>query len=465
MRTTKKIWHIPALVMIFISVLIHPAAAGPETVLNVRPAVEKTTGYLLAKEKTQGRPLQPWSYIALAGAGQDLSNSMVLQSCEQQFDSLQTGGLNCYSLLVLTLLAAGSTPYDYKGQNLVEKIRAAQLPDGKFADNIDRTGAGENGEQVLLNAHVWAVLALHAAGAGIPDPAGAKQWLCGRQHADGSFYWYAGEEKSDVDSTGMALATLGILGEKKDSPAVQKAVSYLKSVQENNGGFASWGAENSESCCSVIEGLTAVGIDPAGTEWARNGGNPVSALMSYQLPDGSFEHIKGAGSNAMSTEQALIGMSDAYYGNTLVDRLRNKNTFTSASSHSRRTILFKPGETRYKVIIDGHEHVLDTDAAPFLDNGRTFVPVRYLALALGIPWQNIGWSQAAQTVNLPGNGITVTMSVGNNTLYVNNRPQKMNVAPLLVPPGRVFLPVRYVAEAFGYMVQWDEVNQSVVISG
>lgn len=467
MPVKRKIWRILVLMAIITALLIPAATAGTDTAVNVKSAVDSTVNYLLAQEKTQGRPLSPWSYVALAGAGQDLANSMVLKSCEQQFDSLQSGELNNYSLLVLTLVAAGSNPYDYRGQNLVQKISAAQLSDGKFADNIDRSGTGDKDEQVLLNAHVWAVLALHAAGAEVPDPAKAKQWLHDRQHQDGSFYWYTGEEKSDVDSTGMALTALGFLGENKNSPAVQKAAAYLRSVQENNGGFASWGASNPESCRFVIEGLTAVGIDTAGTDWTKNGGNPVSALMSYQLPDGSFEHVRGAGSNAMSTEQALLGLSDYYYGNTVIERLRKKNhlaTVISGSAQSKRIIRFKLGETQYEVISDGQKQVLDADAAPFLQNGRTFVPLRHLALALGVPEQGIDWTPATQTVKLASNGVTVTLAVGDNILYVNDRPLQMDVAPLLIPPGRTCLPARYVAEVFGYMVRWNEVEQSVVIS-
>jgi hypothetical protein len=257
----------------------------------------------------------------------------------------------------------------------------------------------------------------------------------------------------------MALMALGVLGENKDSPAVRKAAAYLKSVQENNGGFASWGAANPESCRFVIEGLTAVGIDPAGADWTKNGGNPVSALLSYQLPDGSFEHVKGTGGNAMSTEQALLGLSDYYYGNTVIERLRKKST------QSIRIIKFKPGETRYEVISGGQKQAPDADAAPFLQNGRTFVPLRHLALALGVPEQGISWAPATQTVILAGNGVTVTLAVGDNILYVNDQPMQMDVAPLLVPPGRTCLPARYVAEAFGYTVRWDETEQTVVISG
>jgi len=437
---------------------IPAAAATTVTTGEIKHNLDKTAAYLLNQEKKQNSPLSPWSYIALAASGQDLDGTMVLQSCEQQLELLKPDDeLNNYSLLILTLLAAGQDPHNYKGHNLVARLQAAQLPDGKFADHIDLSGAGTYGQQVLLNAHVWAVLALHAAGAECPDAVKAKQWLIHQQHPDGGFNWNLLDTSSDVDSTAMALTALGLLGERQDSPAVQKAVNYLKQAQENNGGFASWGAVNPESCSYVIEGLTAAGIAPLGTEWTKAGGNIVSAILSYSLPDGSFEHTKGGGYNPMATEQSLIGLSDIYYGNTFIERLQPKKLY-------RRVVKFTLGATSYQVMEGGQTQVMYADAAPFLENDRTYVPVRYLALALGIPESGISWLPDTQTVVLAHNGTTVSMSIGDKVIYINNQPLTMDVAPLIKPPGRTFLPARYVTEAFGYQVSWQGQEQTVTIA-
>jgi hypothetical protein len=447
------------------ALMIFPAAGGALPAAGGRPALDRTAGYLLEQEVLPGRLLAPWSYAALGGCGYDLAGTGVGQSCAQQFEGLQSGELNNYSLLVLTLLAAGDNPYDYRGQDLVERIRAAQLPDGKFADKVDGGGLGAGGEQVLANAHMWAVLALHAAGAGVPDARKAGEWLCSRQRDDGSFNWNLAGRTPDVDSTGMALLALGALGEK-EGPVVQKAVAYLKSVQEEDGGFSSWGAANAESCCMVISGLAAVGIDPAGADWTAPAGSPVTALQSYRLPDGSYEHIKGAGSNVMATEQALQALADLYYGNTLFDRLKEKAPAVAVTGNTpQRTIRFKLETVQYEVVSDGTKQLLETDAAPFLENDRTYVPVRYLALALGVPEEGISWSPAARTVTLVKDGVTVTLAVGGNIMYVDNRQVAMDVAPLLRPPGRAFLPARYVAEAFNYEVAWDQKERAVIITG
>jgi hypothetical protein len=443
-----------------------PAAEPALSAGGVKPAMDRAVAYLLARDKASERVLSLWSYLALAGTGQENSETRALMSCRQWYEGIKTGELNDYSLLVLTLVAAGGNPYDYQGRNLVEMIRAAQLPDGKFADNIDRSGLGDSGEQVLVNAHIWAVLALQVAGAEIPGAPKARQWLVAQQHADGSFNWNANSTKPDVDSTGMALMALGAMGENKDSLVVQKAVAYLKSVQESDGGFSSWGAPNPESCRMVISGLTAVGIDPAGAAWTKPGGDPLTALLSYQLPDGSFEHVKGGGSNMMATEQSLQGLADFYHRNTLFDRLKEKNAAYAGKTGTepQRVIKFKPGEAKYEVSSGGIKQVKDMDVAPFVENGRTFVPVRYLALALGLGEEGIAWSAPTGSATLSNNGITVILTVGENILYVNGRQAPMDVTPLLLPPGRAFLPARYVAEAFGYTVRWDSSENAVIIT-
>lgn len=309
------------LIFVLLCTLISPGYARAQTSGDrdrIKQAIDRAVNYLLQKEKTKG-VLSPWSYIALAAAWQSLDETRAGQACDKMLSALQSGEMNDYATAVLIILARGGNPYHYQGQNLIQKIKDAQLPGGKFADNVN--SGGEN----LVNAHIWAVLALSAAGADIPDKEKALQWLIAQQHADGSFYWDATDrDTSDVDSTGMALMAMGAMGENKDSAPVKKAVAYIKTIQKDNGGFDAWGAENPETCNMVIEGLVAVGISPTGEELSKPNGNPVTAMLGFQLPDGSFEHLKGMGSNEMATQQALIALTDVYFGSTLFDRLKGK---------------------------------------------------------------------------------------------------------------------------------------------
>lgn len=439
--------------LLIIAALILAAPIQPRALAatGVKPAMDRAAGYLLASEKERGKPLTPWSYVALAASGHNLGGTLVEQSCRQQ---LATATATAdYSLLVFTMLAAGEDPFDYQGQNLVQRIQSAQLPGGKFADNIDGSGQGDDGGQLLLNAHVWAILALHAAGSGIPDPAAARRWLSDQQHPDGSFNWCITESLADVDSTGMALMALGALGESKDSPVVQRALAYLKGAQDEDGGFSSWGAANPESCSAVIQGLWAVGIDPA---WLKKGSSdPVIAMTGFQLADGSFAHLKGTGASEIATQQGLLALSAVDAG---------KPFFSRAAETARQlTVKFKVGAADYQEQSGTSSRVVTADAAPFVRDGRVYVPLRYLALSLGIPETGIQWLPPDQKVTLVHNQTTLVLTVGSDKMQVNGVLRPMDVAPV-IRDGRTFLPARYVAEAFGCRVAWDQAGQTVIIT-
>ena len=123
------------------------------------------------------------------------------------------------------------------------------------------------------------------------------------------------------------------------------------------------------------------------------------------------------------------------------------------------TAVFLVGGMRYRV---GSE-LREMDAAPFVDSGRTFVPVRYLAYALGVPEGGVRWDGASRTVTLSARGTEAKLTVRSRVLVVDGREVRMDVSPRLVPPGRVVLPARFVAEAFGYGVGWDAAARAVLI--
>jgi hypothetical protein len=120
--------------------------------------------------------------------------------------------------------------------------------------------------------------------------------------------------------------------------------------------------------------------------------------------------------------------------------------------------VFVIGQKSYTA--DGQEKQMD--AAAFVENGRTYVPVRYLALALGVAENDIIWVGKTGEVSLKLEDKIVQMKVGSRTLYVNGQAKQMDVAPL-VRNGRTYLPARWVAEAFGYVVGWDEKARAVTV--
>ena len=88
------------------------------------------------------------------------------------------------------------------------------------------------------------------------------------------------------------------------------------------------------------------------------------------------------------------------------------------------------------------------DAAPIVQNDRTYVPFRALAEAFGA---EVAYDEATQAVTAELNGVTVVMTIGSATYTVNGAEKTMDVAPF-INGSRTMVPVRFVAEAFGIKV-------------
>ncbi len=123
----------------------------------------------------------------------------------------------------------------------------------------------------------------------------------------------------------------------------------------------------------------------------------------------------------------------------------------------------KPGAGKVTLFIGQQVAVVDgaaslLDVAPFIKDGRTFVPVRFIAEALGA---EVKYDAATQVVTATRGDDVVVMTIGSNVMTVNGEAQVTDVAPFIVD-GRTVLPFRALAEAFGSEVAWDAATQSVV---
>ncbi|HCF49687.1 MAG TPA: hypothetical protein DER60_05355, partial [Syntrophomonas sp.] len=104
----------------------------------------------------------------------------------------------------------------------------------------------------------------------------------------------------------------------------------------------------------------------------------------------------------------------------------------------------------------------EMDVQPYIKEGRTYLPVRYVAYSLGIDEQNIQWDGETRSVVLSKGDQKVQIWIGSRALIHNGTLSDMDVAPEIWQ-GRTMLPIAHVAEAFGAAVKWDPVVRSVTI--
>lgn len=84
----------------------------------------------------------------------------------------------------------------------------------------------------------------------------------------------------------------------------------------------------------------------------------------------------------------------------------------------------------------------DSEAAPFVENGHTLVPLRFISEQLGA---KILWNQETREVTIDVNGHIARMFLGDNKLYLDNRQINLNT-PSKTVNGKTYLPLRSVVE-------------------
>ncbi len=126
-------------------------------------------------------------------------------------------------------------------------------------------------------------------------------------------------------------------------------------------------------------------------------------------------------------------------------------TAAPTPSAEPRKLYVENGETPV-IKVDG-ETVDFPDAKPFIDgNGRTQVPVRALSEMLDA---KVDWSQETHTAAIEKNGKTVSLTLGSNIMLVGGDAVEMDTE-VIMKEDRIFIPVRFAAEALGLTVVWKD---------
>ncbi|MDO4720135.1 MAG: copper amine oxidase N-terminal domain-containing protein [Peptostreptococcaceae bacterium] len=116
------------------------------------------------------------------------------------------------------------------------------------------------------------------------------------------------------------------------------------------------------------------------------------------------------------------------------------------------------GEEGPDIYVDGA--LIKSEAAAFVENGRTMVPLRMIANALDL---ETDWNASTSTVTLKdGKNNRVELTIGKTTAYKNKEPMRMDAAAAL-REGRTYVPLKFVASGFSRSVSYDKENRNVII--
>jgi len=104
---------------------------------------------------------------------------------------------------------------------------------------------------------------------------------------------------------------------------------------------------------------------------------------------------------------------------------------------------------------------IKTDTAPFITNGTTYVPIRFISEGLNI--QNIAWDSNSKAVTLKNGSDTLRIIINKNYAYKNGTLISVP-NPAIIANGRTFVPLRFVSENLNANVEWQENTNTVIIT-
>ena len=109
------------------------------------------------------------------------------------------------------------------------------------------------------------------------------------------------------------------------------------------------------------------------------------------------------------------------------------------------------------VYLDGRP--LSFDVPPRAENGRILVPIRAISEAMG---GNVTWDQTNNTVVAVRDNTTVIIPLGSTTPTVNGITKNIDAAAQAVD-ARILVPLRFIVEAFGGTVLWNQSQEAISI--
>lgn len=213
---------------------------------------------------------------------------------------------------------------------------------------------------------------------------------------------------------------------------------------------------------------TAVSKEKIMLTWIDNATNETGFSIERKTAGGSYTQVASVSANTTVYSDAGLSAGTVYHyrvrahnaiGNSSYS---NEAVSTTAAEPERITVNLNIGKTAY--YLNGQRKQMD--ATPIISEGRTLLPIRYVAEAIGAA---LAWDSSQQKTTITFKSRVIELWIGKNTARVDGEPrlidpQNLNVKPIIIPPGRTMLPLRFIGESLGCQVDWNPTLQEVKVT-
>ncbi len=192
-----------------------------------------------------------------------------------------------------------------------------------------------------------------------------------------------------------------------------------------------------------------------------NGYPSYASDVMYTVFKGALS-ITEQGAFGGTTGKATLKLAASEYGTYNVTVVTNTGIARTFSLTFKAPPAPKPGAKSVTMFIGAKGYVQDgagmiADIAPFIQDGRTFVPVRFLAEAFAAEADWTPKDAAVEVVTLTRDDIQITINIGSYVINVVKDGVAETVTSdvaAFIKDGRTVLPFRVIAEAFGAEVDY-----------
>jgi energy-coupling factor transport system substrate-specific component len=295
-------WRTPALATAILAILLLPSlapgaarAAGTEEAANWLEAAQNSDGgFGSAPSSDSSAALTSWTMLGLEAAGRNPLD--VISSAGKSPIDFLRGHLDEVSSpgdlarTIVALEGTGIDPRSFGGHDLVSALLERRAANGSYVGWPGTTS--------------FSVIALRTAGAAEGLDA-TVSWLVKVQNDDGGWGDLPGQP-SNADVTGSVMQAL------PTTKAAQAGLSYLRKHQRPNGGFAlgAGGGVNAQSTAWAVQGMIAVGADPA--RISDGGNSALDYLAARQAGDGHYRYSESSDQTPVwVTGQVLVAVAGA----------------------------------------------------------------------------------------------------------------------------------------------------------
>lgn len=160
-----------------------------------------------------------------------------------------------------------------------------------------------------------------------------------------------------------------------------------------------------------------------------------------------------------------------YYGFNYFSPLTSSKKKTDSSSKAVASYVFNINKDEFEITINGTTMKSKMYTSPVIRNGRTMLPLRNIAEAIGV---DVSWDSKTRTASFTKDGLIASIQIdGDEIIYSNGKKVKMDAKPI-IKDNRILISLVNVANIFGLTngnvedskdqdIEWNKDNNTVTI--